>query len=105
MPLTGRERAVLECVGFAMTNQEIATALGIGVNTVKTHLKHVYEKLGVTNRRAALYAASGVPQSGWAKPLPTGAPISSREREVLSYAAVGMTNREIAEVCCISVTP
>jgi DNA-binding CsgD family transcriptional regulator len=101
--ITGRERAVIECVGFAMTNQEIAAALGIGVNTVKTHLQHVYEKLGVTNRRAALYAVSGVRPSDCAKPLSKDAPISARERVILSYAAAGMTNREIAELCYISI--
>jgi LuxR family maltose regulon positive regulatory protein len=37
-----------------MTNQEIADALYLSVNTVKTHLRAVYHKLGVSSRRAAV---------------------------------------------------
>ena len=37
-----------------MTNQEIADALYLSVNTVKTHLRAVYHKLGVSSRREAV---------------------------------------------------
>jgi LuxR family maltose regulon positive regulatory protein len=37
-----------------MTNQEIADALYLSVNTVKTHLRSVYHKFGVTSRRDAV---------------------------------------------------
>jgi LuxR family maltose regulon positive regulatory protein len=56
-PLTARERAVLEYLPTMMTNTEIARQLLVSVNTVKTHLKAVYRKLGVTRRREAVLRA------------------------------------------------
>ncbi len=40
-----------------MTNQEIAEALFLSINTIKTHLSSVYRKLGVANRRQAIAQA------------------------------------------------
>jgi LuxR family transcriptional regulator, maltose regulon positive regulatory protein len=57
MPLTGSELAVLRFLPSHMTNQEIAEALFLSINTVKTHLRSVYRKLGVTTRRQAISAA------------------------------------------------
>jgi LuxR family maltose regulon positive regulatory protein len=56
-PLTARERAVLEYLPTMMTNTEIAHQLLVSVNTVKTHLKSVYRKLGVDRRRDAVIRA------------------------------------------------
>jgi len=53
-PLTLSELAVLRLLPSYLTNQEIADALFLSVNTVKTHLRSVYRKLGVTSRRAAI---------------------------------------------------
>jgi LuxR family maltose regulon positive regulatory protein len=53
-PLTERERAVLEYLPTMMSNSEIALQLRVSVNTVKTHLKSVYRKLGVDRRRDAV---------------------------------------------------
>jgi len=52
--LTGSELAVLRLLRSHMTNQEIADALYLSVNTVKTHLRAVYHKLGVSSRREAV---------------------------------------------------
>jgi LuxR family transcriptional regulator, maltose regulon positive regulatory protein len=52
--LTASEMAVLRLLRSYMTNQEIADALFLSVNTVKTHLRSVYHKLGVTSRRQAV---------------------------------------------------
>jgi LuxR family maltose regulon positive regulatory protein len=48
-----RELEVLRLVAQGQTNQEIGQALFISVNTVKTHLEHIYGKLGVSARRQA----------------------------------------------------
>ena len=55
--LTDRELAVLEAVARGLTNRAVAKELFIGEATVKTHLVHVYEKLGVDSRTAAVAAA------------------------------------------------
>ncbi|MGH3390286.1 MAG: LuxR C-terminal-related transcriptional regulator, partial [Actinomadura sp.] len=56
--LTGSELAVLRFLPSHMTNDEIAEALFLSVNTVKTHLRSVYRKLGVGTRRAAIAQAT-----------------------------------------------
>ncbi len=55
--LTDREFMVLPLLPTRMTNVEIAEVLGVSLNTVKTHLKHIYRKLGVTERSEAIAAA------------------------------------------------
>ena len=52
-PLSGRELGVLGLLAGGHTNQEIALALCVSVNTVKTHLKNIYGKLGVHSRSEA----------------------------------------------------
>ena len=50
-PLTERERAVVACLENDLTNAQIANQLLVSVNTVKTHLKSVFRKLGVERRQ------------------------------------------------------
>lgn len=49
--LTAHESEVVECVERGMSNKEIAAHLYISENTVKTTLKHVFVKLGISSRR------------------------------------------------------
>jgi len=49
--LTAREGEVLELLQDGRTNSEIAEALSIGVETVRTHARSIYRKLGVPSRR------------------------------------------------------
>lgn len=55
--LTERELELLRELPTLSTNEEIAAALSVSVNTVKTHLRSIYRKLGVTTRREALVVA------------------------------------------------
>jgi DNA-binding NarL/FixJ family response regulator len=56
-PLTDRERQVLVEIGRGHANAEIATNLYLGEATVKTHVSHLFDKLGVTNRVQLAIAA------------------------------------------------
>jgi len=55
--LTPREMAALKLVADGKANKEIATALDISERTVKTHLAHLFEKLGATSRTEAVALA------------------------------------------------
>jgi len=52
--LSPREREVLVLLAEGRSNREIATAMTVTVATVKTHLVHIYAKLGAGNRNEAL---------------------------------------------------
>ena len=55
--LTARELVVLRYLPGSLSNKEIATELHMSVNTLKTHLKNINRKLGVTSRAGAAQAA------------------------------------------------
>ena len=56
-PLTARELDVLKLLAEGKSNKEISASMNIGEQTVKTHVSHVLDKLGVPSRtQAALYA-------------------------------------------------
>ncbi len=55
--LTGREREVLVEVASGMSNDEICGALNISSATTKTHISHLFAKLGVRDRAQAVVVA------------------------------------------------
>jgi LuxR family maltose regulon positive regulatory protein len=57
VPLTGSELEVLRALPSLLTLAEIAEARGTSVNTIKTHARAVYRKLGVSKRRDAVAVA------------------------------------------------
>jgi LuxR family maltose regulon positive regulatory protein len=56
-PLTDRELEILSYLPSRLTNTELADHFYVSVNTVKTHMAHIYRKLGVANRNEAISRA------------------------------------------------
>jgi len=55
--LSERELSVLQLLSAGKTNQEISGEMFVSVNTIKSHLKNIFSKLGVNNRREAVAQA------------------------------------------------
>jgi DNA-binding CsgD family transcriptional regulator len=80
--LSDRERQVLALMGEGMRNREISARLFISEATVKTHVRHVLEKLRIRNRaEAAAFAARWLPPASAppaaASPASAGRPSAS----------------------------
>jgi LuxR family maltose regulon positive regulatory protein len=56
-PLSDRELDVLRLLGSDLGGPDIARELSVSLNTVRTHTKSIYAKLGVNSRRAAVHQA------------------------------------------------
>jgi DNA-binding NarL/FixJ family response regulator len=52
--LTTREQAVLDCLAQGLAYKQIGDQLNISINTIRTHLRHIYEKLHVQSRTEAV---------------------------------------------------
>jgi len=55
--LSNREIDVLQLLADGKSNKEIATRLFISTQTVKTHIAHIFQKLGVSDRTEAVASA------------------------------------------------
>jgi LuxR family maltose regulon positive regulatory protein len=56
-PLSERELDVLRLLGSDLDGPDIARELSVSLNTMRTHTKNIYAKLGVTSRREAVRQA------------------------------------------------
>src|SRR5919199_1629740 len=72
--LTPREADVLELLQQGRTNAQIAVALQVGVETVRTHARNIYRKLGVRTRRDLASLAGAPPHPPPRPPPQPGAP-------------------------------
>ena len=72
--LTNREAEVAELLKDGWTNAQIAAQLSIGIETVRTHARNIYRKLGVPSRRelARIAQQEAVPVDEERRPVPTG---------------------------------
>ena len=60
--MTAREKTMLAALAGGRTNTELASEFAISINTVKFHLRNLYEKLGLRNRSQAIaFHYSGAP--------------------------------------------
>ncbi len=59
-PLTDRELEILSYLPSRFTNSEMAQRCYVSVNTIKTHMTHIYRKLDVVNRNAAIRRAQEI---------------------------------------------
>ncbi len=57
MPLTQRERRVLELIAAGETSRDVAVTLGISARTVEKHKQRIFERLGVQNQAQAVAIA------------------------------------------------
>jgi LuxR family maltose regulon positive regulatory protein len=69
-PLSERELDVLRLLGTDLDGPDIARQLVVSLNTMRTHTKNIYAKLGVNNRRAAVRRAGelGLSRTGDRQP-------------------------------------
>ena len=58
--ITPRELEILELIAQGLSNKEIAARAHVSENTVKTHLSHVFDKLGARRRTQAVQLAKGL---------------------------------------------
>jgi LuxR family transcriptional regulator, maltose regulon positive regulatory protein len=84
--LSARERTVLQYMDTLMSVNEISRELYVSTNTVKTHIKHIYRKLGVSRRRDAVERARALHLLD-GHPTPSGIPAGTQR--VAASAAAG----------------
>jgi DNA-binding CsgD family transcriptional regulator len=70
-PLTARERDVLAMISQGLSNKRVARVLEISPETVKSHVKHIFLKLVVSNRAEAVSRAGSLGLLPYGEPTPT----------------------------------
>ena len=99
-PLTERETEVLALLRGSLLTREIAAELGLSPNTVKTHIRAIYRKLGVCTRATAVSRYPSLQIRPHHPGLPE--PLTEREIEVLGLLRGSLPLREIAAELSLS---
>jgi DNA-binding CsgD family transcriptional regulator len=88
-PLTGGETRVLRYLPTHLCAPDIARELDLSVSTVKTHMRHLYQKLGAHSRREAVERARAFGLLAlWLSATSTGAPAHSADPRQLDHDEV-----------------
>ena len=87
--LSSQELSVLDLVSSGLTTKELASRLGMSVNTAKYHLSGVYRKLRVRNRVEAMNAYSRLPQESPGKGLRQILELGTRLAAQMASVVVG----------------
>ena len=94
--LTSRESEVLDLLGLALTNEQIAERLGISLDGAKYHVSQILSKLGVSRREEAVSAAGGRSGRLARVGMPLGARIIGGALLVLALGAAGVLAARVA---------
>ncbi|MBU3889541.1 response regulator transcription factor [Methylosinus sporium] len=70
--LTLRERSLLSALGSGHTNNQLAKDFGVSINTIKFHLRNLFEKLEVRNRAQAIALFLEMKHGSWSAATPGG---------------------------------
>jgi len=70
--LTLRERSLLSALGSGHTNNQLAKDFGVSINTIKFHLRNLFEKLEVRNRAQAIALFLEMKHGAWSAGSPAG---------------------------------
>ena len=87
-PLSDRELDVLRLLRSDLSGPDIARELTVSLNTMRTHTKNIYMKLGVNNRREAVRRADELGLSQSPRPITTCGDVGSPHRFVRCVRAV-----------------
>jgi DNA-binding CsgD family transcriptional regulator len=94
LSLTPREKEILWLIGQGLTNREMSDRLYVTRDTVRCHIKNVYGKIGIHDRRgAAAYARKHLAEAYASKSPPQKDPaaeLSARAREWVSQKAAAL---------------
>jgi DNA-binding NarL/FixJ family response regulator len=95
-PLSQRELDVLGLISRGCSNREAAARLFISEATVKTHVLHIYAKLGVNDRAAAV--AAGFERGLLPRPLKPAAPVPARGRDPVVIGGRGLPGEDLTDL-------
>src|SRR5579859_2325114 len=94
-PLTRREREILALLAQGLSGPEIAEQLTLGLSSVKSHIQHLYGKLGVNSKRQAIERARRLGLiDKVTSHAPTEPPIASQSRQNLPRQITRFFGRE-----------